>query len=223
MKIDAEILSRAGWKCYRVAPYCQRVSAALILFAALPVAIAVPAGEVQSIPAAAATSPRQAWAHKDRYIDLQLQGAGIAIDDPLAVLQVQQAFARFGIAYVEVRGDVLGSLFSDDAILELGSGEGKPFRRVGRPAITRQLTDAARQQGDQRRHLISNVLIERMTKSEAKAIAYGVVTVAADGLYLGASVIYSATLRRESDGAWRFTSLLIGMDSYVGRKPVVRD
>ncbi len=171
----------------------------------------------------AASEPRQAWAHKDKRIDLQPQGAAV-VTDPLNYMLIQQAFARFGMAYDEGRSDVIGSLFTDDAVVEVGDGQGKPFERsVGRAAIMRQFSAALAAQGDQRRHLISNVLVERLAPLEASALAYGVVTVAADGLYVGASVIYSATLRRDKDGPWRFSALFIGIDSYVGKKPKVTD
>ena len=40
-------------------------------------------------------------------------------------------------------------------------------------------------------------------------------TIAADGLSLGATVIYSAELRKEEDGVWRFSKFVIGMDDYA--------
>jgi hypothetical protein len=172
---------------------------------------------------AMASEPRQAWAHKEQLVDLQLQGAATIVD-PGSYLQIQQAFARFGMAYDEGRSDVIGSLFTEDAVVEVGDGHAKPFERsTGRAAIMRQFSAALAQQGDQRRHLISNVLVERFSAVEASALAYGVVTVAADGLYVGASVIYRATLRREQDRPWRFSTLFIGIDSYVGKKPKVTD
>ena len=62
---------------------------------------------------------------------------------------------------------------------------------------------------------MTNVVIDRLTANEATAIAYGIVTVAANGLSLGATVIYSAELRREADGVWRFSRFVIGMDDYA--------
>lgn len=172
-------------------------------------------------PAAAQTAPRQAWAHKDHRVELLAQDQAPQVA-PADYLAIQQAFARFGIAYDEGRGEVLASLFTDDAVVEVADGQGKPFERsVGRDAVVRQMAAAFAAQADQRRHLISNVLVERFAPTEAKALAYGLVTVAADGLYVGASVIYSATLRRAPNGPWRFSALFIGIDSYVGKKPKV--
>ena len=44
-------------------------------------------------------------------------------------------------------------------------------------------------------------------------------SVAADGLTLGASVLYVADLVREADGCWRFSYFYIGMDDYAGDRP----
>ncbi len=61
------------------------------------------------------------------------------------------------------------------------------------------------------------MVIEELTPETAKALAYGVVTVAADGLTIGATVIYTTELRKEADGAWRFSRFVIGMDDYIRR------
>ena len=64
---------------------------------------------------------------------------------------------------------------------------------------------------------MTNIVIDRLSANEATTIAYGIVTIAADGLSLGATVIYSAELRKEADGVWRFSKFVIGMDEYAGR------
>ena len=74
-------------------------------------------------------------------------------------------------------------------------------------------------QADQRRHVISNVIIDRLTADDATALAFCITTVAKNGLSIGATVIYSADLKRESDGVWRFSRFVIGIDDYAGRPP----
>ncbi len=64
---------------------------------------------------------------------------------------------------------------------------------------------------------MTNVVIDRLSANEATTIGYGIVTIAADGLKLGATVIYSAELRKDVDGVWRFSKFVIGMDEYAGR------
>jgi hypothetical protein len=66
---------------------------------------------------------------------------------------------------------------------------------------------------------MTNVLVESLAADTASAIAYGIVPVAADGLTLGATVIYVADLSREDDGCWRFSYFYIGLDNYAGQKP----
>jgi ketosteroid isomerase-like protein len=172
--------------------------------------------------AAVPTSPRQAWAHRDGRIALHKQGAGPRTVPAATTLAIQDAFSRFGMAHDEVQFEVLRSLFTEDAVLEVADGSGTPFQVVKtRDAIVANFANVLGQQVDQRRHCITNVLIESLKGNLAQALAYGIVTVAADGLLLGATVYYSADLRREADGLWRFARFFIGMDYYAGKKPKV--
>ena len=178
---------------------------------------------VLATAAQAQAAPRQGWAHLDKLADLQPQGLAPKVD-PASYLQIQQAYARFGMAYDEGRGAVLASLFTEDAVVEVGDASAVPFERsVGRAAIVRQFAAAFTAQGDQRRHIVGNVLVERFTGEQADTLAYGVVTVANGAPQIGASVIYKARLLRGQDGVWRFATLFIGIDSYLGRKPKVTD
>ena len=65
---------------------------------------------------------------------------------------------------------------------------------------------------------MTNVLVESLAADTASATAYGIMPVAADGLTLGATVIYVADLSREEDGCWRFSYFYIGMDNYAAEK-----
>lgn len=169
----------------------------------------------------AETQPKQAWAHNSGVVHLQPNGVVLAADDALNRQRIQEAFSRWGIAYDEARIDVVRSLFTKDAVFEVTQGSAEPIARaVGVDDIVNNVTNALQQQADQRRHAISNIVIDRLTKNEATAIAYGIVTIAANGLSLGASVIYSGELRRENDGVWRFSKFIIGMDDYAGRRIV---
>jgi hypothetical protein len=163
--------------------------------------------------------PPQAWAHKYDLVQLSTNTSSAAqsVADRLTILDV---FARYGIAYDEGRNDVLETLFTEDARFEVTEGRETPHVCLrGRTAIIRQIAAVFAQQADQRRHFISNVTFESLKGDTATCLAYGIVTVANDGLSVGATVIYAADLRRSDDGAWCFTRLLIGMDSYAGRKP----
>lgn len=167
------------------------------------------------------TQPRQAWAHRDKKIDLRpLEAADWSPEAVAARMQISEAFSRFGVAHDEARTDVVGSCFTQDAVFEVAQGQGAAFVYYeGRETIIARLTGIIAEQGDQRRHAMTNVLVESLTSDTASAIAYGVVPVAADGLTLGATVLYVADLKKEADGVWRFSYFYIGMDNYAGDKP----
>lgn len=163
--------------------------------------------------------PRQNWASSDGLLELQpLQPIAVAsVADRLMIADV---FARWGIAYDEGRLDVVRSLFTEDGVLDGLAGSGRPQSKqmmhyVGREAIAKAVAQDRTRQGDQRRHAMSNVVIEKLSAEAATAYAYGVVTAAGnDELYLGASVIYRAELKKQSDGCWRLQRFVIGIDSY---------
>lgn len=168
-------------------------------------------------PAAdAQTFPPQHWASKVGWVDLQINGVALESSSVLDRLLIQEAFYRWGIAWDEARLEVVRSLFTKDGELIITRGSDKPIsRHVGPDVIARYVDDASRVQADQRRHAMTNVVVDRLTANEATTIAYGIVTIAANGLSLGATVIYSAELRKGVDGVWRFLKFVIGMDDYA--------
>lgn len=173
--------------------------------------------------AATGTFPPQAWAHRQgRVAMLPLAPADWSPEALAARAQVAEAFYRFGIGHDEARADVAASCFTEDVTYEVARGSAEPFTRFeGRALVEQRLTAIFAEMNDQRRHLISNVLVEHLDleAGTASALAFGVVTVAADGLSVGASVFYTGGLRREADGCWRFSSFFIGMDDFAGRPP----
>lgn len=163
-----------------------------------------------------ATSPPQHWASKVGLVDLQINGVAVESASVLDRLLIQEAFHRWGIAWDEARLEVVRSLFTKDGELIITRGSSKPIsRHLGPDVIAKYVDSASKVQADQRRHAMSNVVIDRLTANEATAIAYGIVTIAANGLSLGATVIYSAELRKDSGGVWRFLKFVIGMDDYA--------
>jgi hypothetical protein len=171
----------------------------------------------------ASDAPVQAWAHREGLVHLEpLKAAAWTLETIAARLQISETFSRFAIAHDEARIDVIMSCFTSGGVLQVAQGHAEPFAvHRGRAAVGTELQRIIGQQGDQRRHLISNIVIERLDATTARALAYGLVSGAGAsyGLRLGASVIYVADLAREQDGCWRFTSFFIGMDAYAGDKP----
>jgi hypothetical protein len=169
------------------------------------------------------TFPPQAWAHRQGKIAMKPLGPADWSAAALAArAQVAEAFYRFGIGHDECRADVAASCFTEDVVYEVARGAATPFTTfTGRSVVEERLTAIFAEMGDQRRHIISNVLVEGLDleAGTAEALAFGAVTVAADGLSLGASVVYSATLRRDADHCWRFSYFFIGMDDFAGQRP----
>jgi hypothetical protein len=168
----------------------------------------------------AAGFPSQAWASKSGRIALKAPAAVATTGSALDYLLIHEQFYRFGMAHDELQFDVLQHLFAKNAKLELMRGSGTPFAAYdGVDAIVGNFQQVLTFQADQRRHCFSNVLVEELTSNAARALAYGVVTVAHDGLSIGATVFYSARFVRNSNRAWQFSYLMIGMDDYTATPP----
>jgi ketosteroid isomerase-like protein len=191
----------------------------VLLAAVAGLAGAAYASQTQAAASPEASKPRQAWAHRDGKIALRANRAPVA--DALDMLMIQETFGSYGMAYDEGQQAVLASIFTDDAVVEVAEGSAKPFQSVhGHAGILANFANTFGQQGDQRRHCFSNILIEQVEGNEALVLAYGIVTVAANGLTIGATVIYTTRLRKQ-DGIWRFAYMFIGMDAYTTPKPKV--
>jgi hypothetical protein len=164
--------------------------------------------------------PVQGWAYQSGLVNLPAQAGVKTTADPMARLLIEDAFSRYAVAVDEGRSDVLNSLFTDDIHVDIVEASKAPLVSVsGRDKVVANFASAWKQQGDQRRHLISNFVFNNLTASSASLIAYGVVIVSTESLSVGTSVIYTAELHRNADGNWQFSRLLVGMDKYVGPKP----
>jgi hypothetical protein len=168
----------------------------------------------------AMAAPQRGWAHSSGLINLQPNGQARAYGRVTDRLEIQEVFARWGIAYDEGRMDVIASLFTDDAIFQVAIGSKLPIvEAIGRENILKSVSFAIKQQGDQRRHAISNIVIDNLTATHATVIAYGVVVVIGDQPSIGGTVVYSGNLVHGKDGMWRLEKMIIGMDIYVGTPP----
>ena len=139
-------------------------------------------------------------------------------------LDIYDLFARWGVVYDEARLDLLPDLFTTDATFIVLLADRQPIVEVhGRQSILANVGNSLEQQGDQRRHLISNVVISQISERQADANAYGMVAVAAATISVGTTVFYRASLSKGDDGVWRFSKLIIGMDQYAGTPPRLQD
>lgn len=163
--------------------------------------------------------PRQAWAHREGKIDLRPLGPAQWVPEALAArAQIADAFYRFGMAWDEARVDVLVSCFTEDALFESSEGNAAVFLSLrGRDEMRENISGTMALQSDQRRHIFSNIMVEQLDleAGTAQALAQCVVTAVGAELQLAAAVIYTANVRREADGCWRFSYFFVGMDRYV--------
>jgi ketosteroid isomerase-like protein len=163
--------------------------------------------------------PQQAWAHREGKIDLRpLVPAQWGPEALSARAQIADAFYRFGMAWDEVRVDVLVSCFTEDALFESSEGNATAFLSLrGRNEMRDNISGTMALQSDQRRHIFSNIMVEQLDleAGTAQALAQCVVTAVGAKLQLAAAVMYTSNLRREADGCWRFSYFFVGMDRYV--------
>jgi len=172
------------------------------------------------IPAAPAeAAPQRAWAHEQGVANLQPNRPHehkLSAEDLVAI---HELFSRWGIGYDEGRLAVIGSLFTQDAEFVVLKGSAIPLStHSGTDDILATLRSTMAEQGDQRRHLITNVVIEPVDENRATALAYGLVIAHGESMFIGATVIYSADVVRQ-DGVWKFSRYVIGMDDYAGTPP----
>lgn len=152
------------------------------------------------------------WGGDSGPTDLGLHGQA-GIGDVVDRVLIQEAFSRWGVAYDKDRMDVLASLFTDDAHLEVAVLGGKPFLSVrGREAVLDQIKQVRDLPSAPKKHLFSNIIIEALEKERAAAAAYTLV-ITADGSGLPSTAMYSGRLVKEADGFWRFSYLLLDRDS----------
>jgi SnoaL-like domain len=166
----------------------------------------------------AETFPPRFWASKGGLIDVKPLGSLPAHPDQvLDRLLIHEAFDRWSIGHDENLLDVVLSVLTDDVLLEYGIGSAVPdFVIRGKAEVEARLGPNIPTLTGQRRHCITNVLIESYSPTQATAIAYGIVPRAADGYVIQTSVLYRGELRKEADGYWRFSRFFVGCDALAG-------
>jgi hypothetical protein len=178
---------------------------------------------IAAVPSASA-APARGWAAAagvDGLGDRSKALSSAPVGDRLAI---NDLFARWGVVYDEARLDLLPDLFTTDATFIVLLADRHPIAEAhGRNSILENVRNSLKQQGDQRRHLVSNVVINQMGERHAEANAYGLVAVTGATISVGSTVFYRAWLTKGDDGAWRFSKLIIGMDQYAGTPPRLED
>ncbi|MCE0504077.1 MULTISPECIES: nuclear transport factor 2 family protein [unclassified Roseivivax] len=180
--------------------------------------LSVLAASLTSAPALAETFPPQHWASAGGLVSLEPHGAAdLSALEAGDLRQIEEAFIRWGLYYDEGRSDLLSSLFAEEGSLVATLGSAEPIASFTGPEAIAEYVDATLgQQGDQRRHSITNFIVEEASEDSAHALAYGIVLVAADGLSVGSSVLYDGELEKNGQGVWTFSKLTIAIDDYAG-------
>lgn len=162
-----------------------------------------------------ALQPPVGWAAKAGITRLVVPKPGVKEADPATIAAVQQTFARYATALDDGDTAMLRAVFTEDAQWTIQFWNGViPARITGRDEIASTSERLLQSQGDQRRHLIGNILVQNVSRHSVDAIATGIVVKTMDNATnLAGSTVYSAKLRRGKDGVWRFSRLVVGLDS----------
>jgi hypothetical protein len=138
--------------------------------------------------------------------------AGEAIDR----LLIAERIARYGWAYDERDRQGLGDCFTEDGVWEgqiMGTDPVGPFE--GRQAIVDFLTGFWDEQTDQRRHVLTNVILDEVKGDTATGHAYLILLGSTEASMTPLTAgPYRFELSRDSaDGVWRMSRLAAGFDA----------
>jgi ketosteroid isomerase-like protein len=127
--------------------------------------------------------------------------------------EIENLLNRYSLAYDRNDMPAMAGTFTDDAVMSLRIGDGDligPFD--GKEAIMKLMTDSLASQNDQRRHLVSNLVIDKETDDAATVVSYLTLISIADGkANLLSTAVYEDELTRDG-GEWRFTKRHIQLD-----------
>ncbi|MHA6620890.1 nuclear transport factor 2 family protein [Pseudonocardia sp. DLS-67] len=159
--------------------------------------------------------PTPGWARSCDHVRLQPPRATDRPDPATDRLLVAERIARYGWAYDERDREALAECFTPAGVWEgLIMGHDRVGPAEGREAIVDFLVAFWEQQGDQRRHVFTNVVVDELAPAHASAHAYIVLTAASGGVMNPVSTgPYRFELVRESDGIWRIARLSAGFDA----------
>jgi SnoaL-like protein len=120
---------------------------------------------------------------------------------------------RYGWAFDEREPTLLADCFTDDARWEARvAGETVIGPFDGRAAIVEFMKGFWERQDDQRRHMISNVIVDAQTEDEARVLTYHLLASARGGAPVPVTCGFYRLLMQKQDGVWRIHRLLAGYD-----------
>jgi hypothetical protein len=156
-------------------------------------------------------NPEPAWASTSGHVKLK---AMTSTDPGADRALVAERIYRYGWAYDERNPELLGDCFTRDGVWEgsiMGQKSVGPFE--GRESIVEFLSSFWTIQADQRRHIFSNVIIDKIDSDEAVAQAYLILTASSDSVMTPVTTgPYRFHFAKESD-IWRIIRLSGGFDA----------
>ena len=161
-----------------------------------------------------AKGPVPAWAERNGQLALGPLGLDDESSRATDRALIAERVYRYGWSYDERRADLLADCFTPDAVWE-GSvmGEQAVGPLEGREAIVAWLGEFWDNQRDQRRHIFTNLIVDRLTDSGAVAHAYLLLTAAAGAVMTPVTAgPYRLVMRKEPD-SWRIERLVAGFDA----------
>ncbi len=153
-----------------------------------------------------------AWAQSAGVFDLRPSAIvpkdlGQAIDRMLVV----ETAGRYAVAYDERRLDVIEAIMTDDVVFSYRVGEGPVTSYTGRSAVVEWLGGVMESQTDQRRHLVSPTLVEDLTETYARVVAYSGIFAVDSAARLVTTNVYVFEFEKR-DGVWLISSALDALD-----------
>jgi ornithine carbamoyltransferase len=153
-----------------------------------------------------------AWAHTAGFIALKEPKAvpttvGELADRDLA----RESALRYSYAYDERRLEVLRSLLTADAKFSISISGSEPQSVEGRDTVVEWLSDIMDSQDDQRRHVVSNVIIEDISADRAVIVTYLAIFSIRETAQLATTGFYRFDMEKQ-DSVWRISHIFDGLD-----------
>ncbi|MFJ3802885.1 nuclear transport factor 2 family protein [Streptomyces sp. NPDC090088] len=153
-----------------------------------------------------------AWAHGTGELELgRVQAVPTTLERAVDRIMVVETLYRYGLAYDERRRDVLEDVFTEDAVFAGSVSGHSDFREEGREKVVSWLCGIWETQTDQRRHLMTNPIVQKLTDDSCEVMAPFALCASAAETSLVTTGIYRFDLVKR-DGRWLIQYIYDGLD-----------
>jgi hypothetical protein len=157
--------------------------------------------------------PEPGWGHRSGALRLSADISPVPEELLAERPLLAELMYRYGWSFDERQADLLLSCFAQDARWEariMGATIIGPFE--GREAIMDFMTGFWPAQTDQRRHMVTNVLIEDQSPTDATIFSYHLLMSAAGGRVEPVTAGFYKVQATKTEAGWKMKSLLAGYD-----------